>query len=474
MRLLDKTLKGFSWTLAENVVNKILQFVFGILMARLLTPSVFGIVGLAMVFVNILNPLMEGGLSNAIIQREKLSKLHVSSALSFNLLISLILYLAIYFLAPFLEVFFKTDGLSRVFRILGLVIILNAIGSAQMAFLVRKMDFRYISKISIFSNVLSGVIGVYCAYTGLGVWALVTKSIIHSVIVNFLVFVKVKVRFKTSFYHLNSMLGFGTTMMLSSLSNAIFGQTFHVLLSKFYSPIQLGYYSRAELLSSSFPIMISSTIDKITFPVLSKIQNNNLKIKDALSKILELAFLASSFFSIFFIFHATEIINLVLGKDWLQSAEFVKIISIVFGLHPIHSINLSILKVKGQGKAYLKLEVLKKVLLVILLIIAVSYSIKLLIWSLVFHSIISLFISAYYSNRLIEFGVLKQFKILLKPFAFSLLSIYGSIQFTSQFNFSNSLFVISNFAISSSIIMIFVTFFPLKSTLLIKEFLHKR
>jgi len=416
---------GFSWSFVEGVVGKLIQLFVGIYIARMLSPEAFGIVGISLIIINIIQPLVESGLTAALIQKQDAKEIHNSTVFYYNLFIALIIYAGLYFSAKSISIYFQETELTSVIKVLGLTLIISAFGAVQNAILFKKLNFKVISKASIASNVISGAAGIYLAYLGYGVWSLVYRNLLQLLLYN--IFITVVGRwipsFIFSFKELKLMFSFGFHLLLSSIINAVFGQGAQFVIAKFYSPISLGFYSRAELMGMAIPTTLSNLIEKVSFPILSKIQNNDEKLKSGLSKLIQTGMVLSFFLVGLIYVESDKLVLFLLGEDWNTTAEYLEIVCFAFVLHPLHSINLSILKVKARTDYYLRVELIKKITLIPLIILGVFSSINSLLWLLVLHSVISYIINTIYSNKVINYGLRSQLIDLLKPLIVALIPI---------------------------------------------------
>lgn len=464
MTLKNQALTGFGWSFLESSFNKLIQLVVGIYLARILTPEDFGLVGITFIIISLLQPLVDGGLSAALIQKQDCNEDHYSSAFFYGIFISVLLYGIIYFSSFHFAVFFNNEKVEKVIKILGLIILIAPFGTIPNTLLTKRLEFVKITRVSIISQIFSGLAGIIAAKNGYGLWSLVLKNLIQVFLYN--VFLNYIIRWKPklilSINKLKELLNFGLKLVLSSLINSIFGQTLNFLLAKFYSPIQLGFYSRAELIGGAISTTLSNTIEKVSFPVLSKIQNNDKALKNAFLKLIQTGMLFSFFITSIIYLEANDIINILLGEKWLVSVNYLQIICFAFVFHPLHSINLSILKVKAKISFYLRIEIIKKIILVPLLIIGSLFSIEAMLWAFVFHSIVSFLIHAHFTKIVIEISLWEQLKVLIFVFLLSISPIILAKLFFLNFDLNQTISLILEVTFASIIFLIISMLFKIE------------
>ena len=414
MSLKKQALSGVKWTFIQQVGVQGIGFVISIILARLLTPKEFGLIGMIMVFVGIGNVLLNAGLGSSLIRtkEEELDETDYSTVFYFNLVISIIVYLIIYLSAPYISLFYKQPALTSLVRWLSLVLIINAFAIIQQTRLTKLMDFKTQAKVAIPAIIISGLIGIMMAYFGNGVWSLIAfylgKSFFNAL------FFWIQSQWRPIWhFDINKFkkhFNFGYKLSVSGLLNTIYDNVYNIVIGKFFLPAQLGYFQKSKELTMYPSMTISAVLGKVTYPLFSKIQDNNTQLKNVYKKILQMNIFVLTPILITTGVLASPLFNFLFTEKWLPAVPYFQIFIITGVLYPLHSFNLNILNVKGRSDLFLKLEIAKKILITISIIIAVNYGIFGLLWTRAFVSILIFFINTHYSGRFINYPAWEQLK----------------------------------------------------------------
>ena len=412
MSLKKKALKGFSWTFFQLFSNQLFSFFVSIILARLLLPEEFGLIGMLTIFIALSETLINSGLSYSLIRSENLDDEDYSTVFFFNLLVSLIIYIIIFFLAPYIASFYNQEILTMLIRVYSITFIINAFSTVQTTRLTKIMDFKTQMKVSIPSLVIGSSIGIYMAYNGFGVWSLVWNIIIQSLLSSIQLwywtnwkptFVFNIEKFK---YHFN----FGFKLMLSSVLDVVFKNSYAIIIGKYYTASDVGYYNRADSFQMLPVKSLSMVISKVTFPLFSEIQNDNIKLKNIYKKIMQMVIFISTPCLVLMSVLAEPLFTFVFTEKWLPSVPYFQILCLTGLLYPLHSYNLQILNVKGRSDLFLKLEILKKIILAFIIIISFNFGIYGLLYGSVISSIICFFINSHYSGEFLNYSSFSQIK----------------------------------------------------------------
>ncbi|MGR7813244.1 lipopolysaccharide biosynthesis protein [Lacinutrix undariae] len=436
--LKKKTLDGLLWSTIERFSIQAVQFVLGIILARLLLPSDYGFIGVLAVFMSISQALIDSGFSQALIQKKNADEKDYNTVFYFNIASSVCIYIVLFLLSEPIAVFYEEPLLENLIKILGLNIIFSSFSIVQLAILTKELNFKTQSKASLISVIISGVIAVYFAYTGMGVWALVIQVLLKSSINTLLLFVFTKWKpillFSKKSFH--SLFSFGSKLLFSGLLNAVFNNIYLIIIGKFYTIKELGYYTRANQFQQLPSETLTVILQRVTFPVLSSIQDEDEKLSSYYKKFIKLAAFINFPLMTLLIVLAKPLVKLLLTDKWIEAAPFLQLLCFVGILYPIHAINLNLLKVKGRSDLFLKLEVYKKVLIIISIVITIPFGIKVLIIGQIACSFISLYLNTYYTKKLIDYGFFAQLKDLFIYFTISV--IMGIVMYVSIMYISSS------------------------------------
>lgn len=413
--LKQQTKKGLYWSFFNQFANYGMQFCVGIVMARLLSPSDYGITALPAVFMAVAYIIQNGGLSGALIRKTDLSEKDLSTAFYYSISVGIVLYVVMFFSARWIADFYNTPVLVPLIRVTALGFLWGPLGTPQNVILNRKLDFKTPTKISIISRIVSAIVGISMAFIGYGLWALVISGLLSSflsLIMNWYV-----VRWipkagwsKDSFKYL---WDYGNKMMASSLLDTLYNNIAPVFIGKFYSPAELGVYNRAQGYAMMPSQNVTGVIQGVTFPVLSRMQNDNEALAHNYRRMLKAT--AFIIFPIMMMLSALAhplVITLVTAK-WESCIILLQIICFSLMWYPVHAINLNLLQVKGRSDLFLRLEIIKKIVGVSILAITLPHGLIVFCCGSVVSSLIALVINTYYTGKLINVGYFKQMRDLL-------------------------------------------------------------
>lgn len=408
--LKKKTVKGVAWTSLDRVMNIGFGFVMGIILARLLSPSDYGLLAMIAVFNAIAFAFLNSGFSNALIRKPDLIEDDNTTAFCFNLMAGVVLFGILWLIAPWVSKFYDKPILTPLLRAEGSLLIISAFKIVQNTQLTRALNFKAKTIIRVVASVLGGIIGIISAYRGLGVWALVAMHVADAVISLILLWIispwRPRGRWsKASFCYL---WGYGSKLLASSLIDTIYSNIYPIVIGKFYSAADLGQYTRAKQYAHMPAGTLTGVLQQVTFPVLSQIQEDNTRLGSSYRRMLR--------FTVFIVFPVMLgmavlayplVITLVTDK-WTECVPYLQVICIASMWYPVHAINLNLLQVKGRSDLFLRLEIIKKAIVTVAIFICVPFGIMGICIGAVCTSIICLAINTYYTGKLIQVGFLRQ------------------------------------------------------------------
>ena len=410
--LKDKTVKGVGWSAVDNAVQYAVSFVVSIVLARLLSPDDYGLLGIIAIFTSVCTTLINGGITNALIRKNEVNEEDYSTAFILNLGMSLFLYVIIYFCSPSIASFFGRDELVLLTRVSSLGMIIGALALVQQTRLTKRIDFKTQTIITLIASVASGVIGIVMALLGCGVWSLVAQTLSSQAFRTYLLWFYnrwvPKLRFsKGSFQYL---FGFGWKIMLSGLLDTIWKELYQVVVGKFYSPATLGQYTRAKQFSLLFSSNLTNVVQRVTFPVLSDIQDDKTRMVSAYRRIIKFTMFVTAI-TMFSLGAVSEpLLYCLIGPKWHEAATFLPLICVSMSLYPLHAINLNMLQVQGRSDLFLVLEIVKKVIAVGPLVIGVFVGIMPMLYTNIVVGFICYFLNSYYSGKFLGYTSWMQLK----------------------------------------------------------------
>lgn len=408
--LKTNAVNGFIWSFIDNFSVQFSQFIIGILLARLLDPEDFGLIGMMVIFITISQWFISSGFGQALIRKNDANQRDYSTIFLFNIFIGLCLYLVLFLLAPLISVFFREPQLVELIRVYALSLIIISTSIIQITQLTKRLDFKLQTKISIISSLTSGVIAILLAYNGYGVWSLVYKLLIDFGLRSILLWVYNSWR-PSLIFDFNSfkeLFGFGSKLLLRGLIYTVFNNIYYIIIGKYFSAAQLGFYTRAEQFNRLPSSNINKVINKVSYPVLSKLQDDEIALKRTYKKIYTtLVFITSSAMLILAAI-SEPLIIITIGEKWRPSIEMLQLLCFVGLLYPLADFNLTILKVRGKSGVILKLEIVKRILSIPVIILGIYFGIKVLILAMIALSLLEVLINAHFSGRQISYSLKEQ------------------------------------------------------------------
>lgn len=410
--LKDKTVKGVAWSAIDSVAQYIVSFVVSIVLARLLTPDDYGLIGIIAIFTAICNTLINGGFTSALIRKKDITDEDYNTAFIINFGMSVVLYVLIFICSPLIANFFARVELVSLTRVASLGIIIGAIGIVQQTRLTKKIDFKSQTKISVLSSIISGLVGIVMALLGFGVWSLVAQLLLSQLLRTVLLWLVNRwipnLHFSASSF--KDLFGFGWKIMVSGLLNTIWNELYQVVVGKFYSPATLGQYTRAKQFSQLFSTNITTVVQRVTYPVLSNIQDDKERMVSAYRHIIKITMFITAICMLWVGAVSEPLLYCLIGEKWLEAASYLPLICISMSLYPLHAINLNMLQVQGRSDLFLILEIIKKIIALGPLFVGAFIGILPMLYTNILTGIISYFLNSYYTGRYLGYSSFKQLK----------------------------------------------------------------
>jgi O-antigen/teichoic acid export membrane protein len=419
--LRQKTKNGIMWSLIERFSNQAVFFVLMIFMARLLSPSDYGVLGMLGIFLAVANSLIDCGFCQALVRKQDRTDVDNSTVFYFNIVVGVVLYGVLFLIAPWVAKFYDLAILCPVLRVQGIMLIWGSLSLVQRANLTAKVDFKTIAAASFTSTVTSGLTGLFLAYRGWGVWALVSQQMVSSTIGLLVLWKRSPWRpiLAFSWQSLREMFGFGSKLMASGLIDTIYGNIYGLVIGKVFSAESLGYYSRASHFAQFPSSNITSVVSRVTYPILCSIQSEDERLRNVYRQFIRLFAFVVFPMMVGLSAVAHPLVQVLLGSKWAYCAVLLQIRCFTLMWYPIHSLNLNLLMVKGRSDLFLRLEILKKIVGVIILCITVPLGLEAMCYGGIASSIICLAINTHYTGMLIQVGFLRQMQDIFPTFLLS-------------------------------------------------------
>ena len=411
----DKTVKGVKWSILDVVSSYGITFIVSIILARILLPSEYGLIGIAMIFVAIANCFVDSGLGNAIIRNKTVGREAYSTVFVTNMVISILVTGIIWLCAPWISTFFGHEELTRIIRILSLIIIINALAITQRTRLTKELDFKTQTIIAASCTLVSGGVGIVMALRGYGVWALVWQQLSRQILdtVMLWVFNGGFNGLSFSFKCFKELFGFGWKILVSGLIQTMWRQAYPIVIGKCYGSEQLGYFTRANQFSSLFSENLTSIVQRVSFPSFSKIQDEQERLVSAYRKVIQMTMMVTFICLMGLAAIAEPMIYTLIGEKWAASVPMLQILSISMIFYPLISINGNMLQVHGRSDLFLKTEIIQKILALCTIAIGIIFNIYWMLLSSIATNLTSYLIVAHYAQKVSHYGAISQIKDIL-------------------------------------------------------------
>lgn len=408
----QKTIKGILWNAIEKFLVKGTSFAISIVLARILAPSDYGLIGMLAIFIALSNVFIESGFVKALIQKQDCTDIDYSTAFYSNLGMAVLIYVVLFFAAPYVAIFYNEPLLCDVLRILAINFVLGSFNIVQRAKLMARMDFKSLAKINFVGTLIGGLGGLVFAYSGFGVWALIGQTIIATFVMLFLFphysQWRPKLVFSTASF--NTLFGFGSKLLISATVATVVNNIATIAIGKVYKSSQLGYYAKATNFADLIAWTVNDILGTVTFPVLSELQSDKERMIAVYRK--------SLFFAAMLIFPVMILIALLskpmivslLTEKWLPAAVLLQIMCLAKMFTPLSAINLNLLNAIGRSDLFMKVDLSKIPLILIVLAITIPISVEAMVWGSLFNTFVCFFINTYYPGKLFGYGAWQQIK----------------------------------------------------------------
>lgn len=427
----NKTIKGFFWTGIEMLGRQGATFIIQIVLARLLVPEDFGLIGMLTIFISLSNVLIDVGFQTWLLHEKKPTNAEFSTVFFFNLTVSIVMYGVLFMIAPSVASFYRRPVLSAMLRVLGISLVMNAFALVQRTQLTIKLNFRVQTIITAYSISFSGVVAIVLAYLGLGVWSLVFQQVLNTTINSLLtIFINrwvPQLTFEVKSF--KKMFHYSWKLLASTLLDTAFNNVNSILIGRFFSAASLGYFSNAQKMQDVIPRSLSGAVQKVSFPVLSRYKEDKEVLHAAFRRILKTVSFLAIPISFGLSGTGTEIFLLMFGEKWLTAVPYFKIMALTASCYPIHVLNLNLLQIIGRTDRFLILEIIKKGIGIAatIIVLVVFQSVMSLVLLDFFMNFLMLYVNGYYTKDIIDYSLFDQMRDLLRPFAAGIIMLFSLI-----------------------------------------------
>jgi len=436
--LRSKTVFALSWSFLESIGLQSVRFVIGIVMARLLLPEQFGLIGMLLFFMGVAQVFYNSGFGAALVQKQGVTPADVNSVFYFNIFAGAVAAGLLCLAAPWIAAFYRQPILTPLTRALSLTIVFNSFGLIQNTLLTKELNFKTLAKVNLCASLLSGAIGVAMAAAGFGVWSLALQQISSSLLQTaFLWSLRIwRPERIFSLTSLREMFRFGSRLLTTGLLHQTFENIYPMVIGRLFSAADLGYFTRAQNFGEIPSQTLSTVVGRVTFPVFSTIQDDPARLKKGMKKALTILVLINFPLMIGLAVVARPLVLVLITEKWAQSITYLQLLCVVGLLYPVHVINLNLLYALGRSDIFLKLDVIKRVLMIANIAVTWRWGISALIYGMIFQSVLSYYLNSYYTRRLIGYPATEQLRDLF-PFLLASAAMGAAVHAVGFLKFAN-------------------------------------
>ena len=425
--LKSQTTKALFWSAFERFGQQAIQLVISIILARKLYPEQFGLIAMLAVFVAIAQSFVDCGFGQALIQNQKARHIDESSMFYFNVFIGFVSAFLLCLCAPWIAAFYGRNELVPLTRVLSLNLVINGFGLVHGTLLSKQLDFKTQFKASLIATLISGLISVFTAYRGFGVWALVSQSVSMNLIRTILLWAysSWRPRLEFSFSSLRSMFAFGSRLAIAGLLNTFFENVYNVVIGKLYASKALGFYSRGRQAQQFTTSSLTGIASRVAFPMFSRVQGDKEHLKRGMRKALTMLIMVSFPLTVGLAVTARPLVLLLLGEKWEPCVPYIQLICLAELAFPLHVINLNALTSQGHSGLFLRIEIIKKILVVLNIAITCYWGITAMICGQIVVSYLSFYINSYYTGKLLDYSFREQL-VDIRPYLLAAIVMAGA------------------------------------------------
>lgn len=442
----SQALSGLMWRFLERFGAQGVTFVVSIILARLLDPEVYGIVAIVTVFTAILNVFIDSGLGNALIQKKDADDLDFSSVFFFNMFMCVVLYLLLFAAAPLIAKFYKMPLLTPVIRVMSLTVIISGVKNVQQAYVSKHLLFKRFFFATLGGTIGAAVLGIWMAYKGYGVWALVAQGLFNAAVDTLILWITVKWRPKLmfSFERFKALFSFGWKLLVSQLIDTVYNNLRQLIIGKLYNADNLAFYNRGYMLPNVFVGNVNTAIDSVLFPVMSNAQDKVESVRAMTRRSIQVSSYIMWPIMLGIAAVSKPLVAVLLTEKWLPCVPYVIIFCISYAFLPMETANLNAIKALGRSDIFLRLTVIKKIIGFTILVATMWFGPLIMAASNLFFSVVNQVINAWPNRTLLNYSYGQQIADIL-PSALLSGVMFGAVWCVQYLHFGNLITLLIQF-----------------------------
>lgn len=421
----SKSKNAILWNAVERFSVQGVQFFLGIIIARILTPQDYGLIAMLTIFTSIAQIFVDSGFANALIQKQDRNDVDYSTAFYFNLVISVLCYMALYAASGSIASFYDEIQLKSITKFVALSLIINAFSTVQRSKLIIELKFSLIAKITLFSTLSSGLIGLVLAYKGMGVWALVYQALLNNLLntILLMIFSKWKPLFVFSLTSFKSLFSFGSKILLGGLMHSIYVNLYSLVIGKKFEATELGLFNRSFSLVNVVSSNVTTIMERSFYPLGCQLQNDNVALKEYFIRVIRLSSLILFPIMMLLAVLSKPIIIVLLSEKWLDISIYMPIMCFAYMWDVIMRLNWNLLSIKGRTDLSLKSEIVKKLISVVILLVTIPFGLKVMCYGLILYSLSDILVITHFTKKLEVIGLKEEVSNVAEFFFASIISV---------------------------------------------------
>ncbi len=404
-----------AWSALDTFGVQIVQFVIGVVLARLLAPEDFGLIAMLAVFIALAEVFVDSGLSAALIQKREVTAQDENTMFYMNIAMAVAAYGLLWLAAPYIAQFYKQPALEALLRVLSLVVIIRSFALIQTTFLRKRLDFRSLFFRSLLSFPVSGAVGIVMAYQGFGAWSLVAQQLVGVSlnVVCYWIRGHWRPRLIFSMQSFKALTGYGFRQLAAGLLDTLFQNIYHVVIGRLFSAAPLAYYARAVSLQRLATGNLSTIVSRVAFPVFCTVHQDVNRLREVASRTLSMLAMVIFPVMVGLMVVATPLVSVLLTAKWLPCVPYFRLLCIIGILYPLHVVNVNVLRARGEMSVFLRLEFVKKAVIVVAILLTYRWGILAMVWGQVIQSVVNYHLNAHFGGKSIGYSWQAQFKDVL-------------------------------------------------------------
>ena len=407
-------LSGFLWSLIDKLVNQLGVLAVTLYISRMIGPESFGLIGMLIIFIALADSVINNGFSQALVQKShSMTEQDASTIFYVNLVWGFFIYAVLYLFAPLIAQFYHQPPLLELGRLIFVIIIINSLTVVSKAKLTIQVDFKSQAIANTIGTVIAALLAVYLTNQGYNYWSFAWFLIVRALITNIFLYyfsqwIPKLIFSKQSF---SSLFKFGSNLMIAGLVATLVNNLYVLLIGRYFSAKQVGYFTQANNLSLALGNLISSTLQGVTFPIMTSIKDDREQLIMIYKQLISITMMFTLPIFIGFATIADDFVRLVLGNEWLSIIPYLTTLCVARSIQPISAVNMNILNAIGRSDYFLKTDLIKVPISLVCLFIGLQFGTQGVILGILVSIFISFFINCYYPYKLFKYGAITQLLI---------------------------------------------------------------